>query len=237
MPQFTPFLGDKFYSVQATVEAMLRTIGRDTSDLDFTQGTVSTISLPDDPDVRIAWDALQEVHSEVFGKAWTFNTIQLEIDPDDPPQGAAGSYNLPLPTQALQSALSDNTTEGIASVRILRQPPGLQLIYEDTASNLTPPPLRDMLTDATTGFEGKGAALVEVSYYLAWPTIPSVARRFMFIRGVRKFQARAVAETIVERFSQEEETRAWIALNAFDHQVSPVNFFDSKPEINDRWPY
>lgn len=240
-------LGDPFASREITVKKMLDAIGRDTSDLTFTPASVTaTASLPDDPDVSIAWNALSETAADVLAEFRIFNTFRVEIDPD-----GSGRYLIPAaptaePWDADVFASPGSGDNLIAAVRVIDQPEDLNLVWRGTASSSVEA-LVDTVTGAISNFTGKGTVTCEVAYWASWESIPFPMRKLIFVAATRRFIQRAIGATDYIGFQQQDEQLARARAVQYDLEQAPANIFfgsgsGERPPgvahaIKDRGPY
>ena len=249
MTTFSAVMGDPYASREGTVKKMLAKIGRDTSDLTLSAGTVTAAAtISDDPDIRMAWDALVEVTAEVLSQFLLFNTVRYAArsfdgtDHSIAPDGS-GYYLVPAnpDTTATESTSYAETTGAIAntivSVKVLSQPEGMALVYR--GDPITAPRLFDNNSKSYGSFAGYGNVELEVTYSMMWEYIPFVFRNYIFTRAARRFVASAVgAEAPAVQQLRDDEFAALGRAQAYDLEQSPVNMRDGAvAEIDDRGPW
>ena len=235
-------LGDPYSSREETVRQMLHEIGRDTSDLDFTPAAVDEpASLPDDPDVHMAWDALRQVWAEESAKFHLFNTYELTIEP------VLGKYVIPLdpagdPGDTDLFRNVGSAVHRIAGVEILDQPAALNLVWRGSGE-LVPTLVNTTLTDPPTAgddenFSSYGPVRVRVAYWMQWENIPLPYRHYIFVRAARRFARRALGEGANIQLSAQDEADALAAAKRYRLRSNRVSFQrGSLAWVNDRYPY
>lgn len=237
-------LGDPFSSREETVRQMFAEIGRDTSSLDFTAAAPdASAGLDDDPDVHVAWDCLRQVTAEQLAKFELFNTYAVEIEPD-----ANGRYVVPS-TPAGDTWDADvfrqpgTNVSLIAGVRIIQQPPGLNLVWRgvsDTTYTLVNTSTIAEETDSgdDEDFSDYGKCYAEVTYWLRWENIPFPYRNYIFIRAARRFARRVLGEGANIQLSAQDEFDARADARKYRLKSNPVSFQrGSLAWVNDRLPY
>lgn len=240
-------LGDPFASREVTVKKMLDAIGRDASDLTFTAAAESAAAtLPDDPDVHIAWNALVEAYADVCQSFRLFNTFRQEIEV------SSGKYTIPNDPTATDLAYdgdvfnqSGTNASLIAAVRVIDQPADLNLVWLNR--HATDYSLFDTVTGDDDAFAGKGPVTVEVAYYVQWGHLPQVFKKYIFTAATRRFIQRAVGATDYIGFTQQDEQLALARCQQYDLEMAPANFFTGSGSgerpagtaqaILDRWPF
>ena len=218
-------LGDPFASREVTVKKMLDAIGRDVSDLTFTAAAENAAAtLPDDPDVHIAWNALVEAYADVMQSFKLFNTFRVEISV------SSGKYTIPNDPTASDLAYdadvvnqSGTNASMIASVRVIEQPSDLNLVWLNRHG--TDYTLFDTVTGDDDAFAGKGDVVCEVTYYMAWGHIPQVHKKYIFTAATRRFIQRAIGATDYIGFTQQDEQVAQARCQQYDLEMAPANFF------------
>jgi hypothetical protein len=236
MAQFNATLGDPFATREQTVKAMMGAIGRDTSDLTFTPAsTTSPASLPDDPDVRIAWEELVRVYSEVCNRPMFWNTVQLTLSP-----GSGGAYYVTATADAENGIDgSYNTTIGNNIVRcdVLTQPdPDIHLVYRGEPGLL--PRLFDTKSRAYGDFSDYGDVDVEVTYFLKWEYLPYVARKLIYVSACRSFMQRVRGVDSAVGLTQQDEDRARMDYHVFCVDNADANMHRDSAEAAEhlqRW--
>lgn len=240
-------LGDPLASREVAVKKMLSAIGRETSDLTFTPAPVDdSAALPDDPDVHFAWEALAEKVADVASQFKLFNTFRVEIEPN-----VNGRYLIPAapgaePWDPDVFSATGGGSDLIAAVRVIQQPPDLNLVWRGTRSTITTS-LVDTITGLDYGFTGKGTVICEVAYWAPWEHIPYPMRRYAHVAATRVFIQRAIGATEVLGYTERDEQMALARAQQYDLEQSPANFFfgsgggEREPgaahSIKDRWPF
>ncbi len=240
-------LGDPFASREVTVKKMLDAIGRDATDLTWTPAAeTAAASLPDDPDVHMAWHALSEAYADVMQSFRLFNTFRVEISE------ASGKYTIPNDPTATDLAydadvVNQSGTNGsfIASVRVIEQPADLNLVWLNR--HATDYSLFDTVSGDDNANAGKGDVVCEVTYYMQWGHIPQVFKKYIFTAATRRFIQRAVGATDYIGFTQQDEQMAFARCQQYDLEMAPANFFagsgsgerpaGTAQRILDRGPY
>lgn len=72
---------------------------------------------------------------------------------------------------------------------------------------------------------------VEVQYTFDFDALPEVAKEYVVKSAARRFQAKELGDQIADRFNEEEERRAWLALLNDDAATSDTNIFRSNDFI------
>lgn len=213
-------LGDPYSTREITVRKLLAVIGRDVDLEDVAPRELPATVNVSDPEAAMAWDALVEVTADVLSLFNLVTTFPATLDPSDNPNSL---YLLPLSrlldvqqdTGAIESLTN---TRNISGVRVIDQPPDLNLIWRGD----------DFLIDAHTGFsqfEGRGPARVDITVWARWETLPYVFRRFIFVSAGRILIQRAVGAADYISFTQQDEQRAFARMQQYVLNAGPVNLF------------
>lgn len=169
------------------------------------QTPVNTLEFSGIPDVTDAVSYLREALKDVEAVGWSWNTDRsYTLNPD--PSGY-----IAIPTGALEVDPEDPS----ASVVIRRNPATGQLSlydYEEQSFKF------DDSVDAT------------IVWAFPFEDIPQAARTYVTILAGRRFQAQNVTSNVLSRFQEEDEMRAFMALQRIERRTRDANAFRSNRE-------
>lgn len=161
------------------------------------QAPVSTLQVTGIKDVAIALKRLDTALRQVQSRGWFFNTDdEYELSPDVDGQ-------ITVPSNALRvDSLSSNITERTHPVK------GRCLYNRDEGT-----------------FDFTEAVTCKVIWGFGFDDLPQTARDYVATIAARRFQSKAIGSTILDRFEEEDELKAKIALVREDRASRRTNLF------------
>jgi hypothetical protein len=152
-------------------------------------------------DAANAETILDEIVREVQAEGWHFNTEDaVVLTPDT-------SGNISLPTNVCRVDASQSDLTQVDAVQR-----GTRLYNRGTHTYTFSKPFT-----------------AELVYLLPFEELPETARRLIAVRAARVFHARFIGSEVEHRFTEEDESRARMALKSSDIANSDPNIFTTNP--------
>ncbi len=174
------------------------------------QAPVNTLSVPGVGDAAQALQHLKETTRDVEELGWSWNTDKnYTLTPRE-----SGNVIL-LPTGVLDIDASDASTNVV-----VRQHPALGALALYDVDNQT--------------FEFDDDLDVNIVWGFEFDALPAAARSYIAVAAARRFQAQKVSSTILDRFNETDEERAWLKLQRYERRAADTNVFRASPFLR-RW--
>lgn len=169
------------------------------------QMPVSDVSVSGIPDVSDALRALRDTTRDTLAMGWSWNT-----DTGYTLQPNAEGY-IELPGGYLDADPEDKTT----NVTVRRNPAtGLMSLYD--GDNKT--------------FVFTASVDVKIIWGFPFEDLPQPARTYIAVAAARRFQARKVSSSVLDRFNEEDEARAWNLVMRSERRNRDTNSFRNNAE-------
>lgn len=168
------------------------------------QAPVNTLQVTGIKDVAIAQQRLDRALRTTLSRGWWFNTDEAyELTPD-----IDGYIAIPADALKIDSASSD--------------------ITERTHSTKG----RCLYNRADQTFEFAEPVTCRVVWGYSFENIPQTARDYIATVAARRFQSKAIGSQILDRFEQEDEMKAWVALIREERGSRRTNLFQGNLTIS-----
>lgn len=168
------------------------------------QAPVNTLQITGIKDVAIAKKRLETALRSCLSKGWWFNTDEsFVLTPDL-------DGNIVVPANALKV---DSDTADLTEREM--EPKG-----------------RCLYNRATQSFEFDAAVTVRIVWGFRFEAIPQTARDYVATVAARRFQSKAIGSQILDRFEQEDEMKAYIALMREERASRRTNLFSGNRMIS-----
>lgn len=173
------------------------------------QAPVNTLVTTGIGDVAKATRQLEAVSREVQAVGYSWNTDEnYELTPD-----ADSAILVP------NGAMEVDATEPTRNVVMRMHPTKAQMALYD---------LDEQSFDFTEPLE------VNIIWAFEFNDLPQVARAYIATAAARRFQAQIVSSTVLDRFNEEDEHRAYLNLQRHERRVRDANSFRRSPFLR-RW--
>ena len=173
------------------------------------QAPVNTLQTTGIGDVAKARQQLLETARDVQSVGYSWNTDEnYELTPD-------GDGNIILPNGTLDVDAMEVTTNVV-----IREHPtkGKLALYDlDEQSFVFEDPLE-----------------VRIIWAYEFNALPPAARAYIATAAARRFQAQIVSSTVLDRFNEQDEERAFLLLQRHERRVRDTNVFRRSRELQ-RW--
>lgn len=170
------------------------------------QAPVNTLEVSGIGDVNKARQELEEVTRDVQTIGWSWNTDDsYTLSPD-----TDGAIRLP------NGALDVDSTETTQNIVVREHPSGGLALYD---------------ADNTT-FTFTASVTVRVIWGFEFNSLPAAARVYIATAAARRFQAQVVSSTILDRFNETDEQRAWVLLQRRERATRDTNLFRANSSVN-----
>lgn len=168
------------------------------------QAPVNTLVVTGIKDVAIARQRLQTALRTTLSRGWWFNTDEAyTLNPDL-------DGNIAIPVNALKVDSDDlDITERVLDGK------GRCLWDRETET-----------------FEFTGPVTVRVVWGFEYEAIPQTARDYVATVAARRFQSKAIGSQILDRYEQEDEMKAWVALMREERASRRTNLFTGNRGIS-----
>jgi hypothetical protein len=162
------------------------------------QAPVNTLAVSGIKDVNIARARLQSQTRRVLSRGFNFNTDDnYTLTPD-----SDGIILIPNGTLKIEgTGATDDYTQR-------RHAKGMALYNR---------------TDATFVFAA--SVTVKVTWAFAFEDLPETARCYIATAAGRRFQSKVIGSTILDRFEEEDELKAWLLLERDERGSRKTNLF------------
>lgn len=171
------------------------------------QAPVNTLSVLGVGDAIQAAQYLRETAREVQELGWSWNTdvaYKLTPDPTD--------FAIVLPLGTLDIDATDKSVNVVVREHPERAVPAL---YDLDNQTFAFPTVTTLDVNIVWGFE--------------FNQLPAPARSYIAIAAARRFQAQKVSSTVLDRFNQDDEERAWLKLQRYERRVQDTNTYTASP--------
>jgi hypothetical protein len=168
------------------------------------QAPVNTLAVTGIKDVAVARQRLQTALRTALTKGWWFNTDEAyTLTPDL-------DGNIIVPANALKIDSDDlDITERVLDGKG-----------------------RCLWDRATETFEFTDPVTVRVVWGFEYEAIPQTARDYVATVAARRFQSKAIGSQILDRYEQEDEMKAWVALMREERASRRTNLFTGNRGIS-----
>lgn len=168
------------------------------------QAPVNTLQVTGIKDVAIAQKRLQTALRACLTKGWWFNTDEAyELTPDL-------DGNIVIPPNALKVDSDD----------------------ADITERALDPKGRCLYNRADKTFEFTAPVPVRIVWGFDFDEIPQTARDYVATVAGRRFQSKAIGSQVLDRFEQEDEIKAYIALMREERASRKTNLFTGNRGIS-----
>ena len=172
--------------------------------LSIGQAPVNSLAVTGIKDVAVARQRLAYALRTCLSKGWWFNTDEsFELTPDL-------DGNILIPSDALKVDSDD----------------------ADITERVLSPKGRCLYNRADQTFEFEGPVTVRIVRGFDFESIPQTARDYVATVAARRFQSKVVGSQILDRYEQEDEMKAWIALMREERASRRTNLFSGNRTIS-----
>jgi hypothetical protein len=169
------------------------------------QAPVNTLEVSGIGDVAAAISALDETARDILAVGWAFNSDRdYTLNPD-----TGGVVR--VPNGVIDIDASDPTT----NITIRRHPDGGMALWD--GDNLTFTFTQPVICDVVWGFP--------------FDDLPQAARTYIGTAAARRFQARRISSTILDRYNAEDEERAWLLMQRNERRTRDTNVFRANTQV------
>lgn len=168
------------------------------------QAPVNSLAVSGIKDVAIARARLDTALRQILSRGWAFNTdTGYTFNPDVDGHIVPPATALKVKSESANVVLRRHPTKGLA-------------LYD---------------ADGQT-FEFSEPLSCTVVWLFQFEDIPQTARHYIATVAARRFQSKAIGSQILDRFEEEDEMKAWIALEREERAVRKTNIFRGNPAIS-----
>lgn len=168
------------------------------------QAPVNSLAVTGIKDVAIAQRRLNYTLRAVQARGWWFNTDEAyELSPDL-------DGNILIPPSALKVDSDD----------------------ADITERELEPKGRCLYNRANQSFEFSGPVTVRIVWGFRFEAIPQTARDYIATVAGRSFQSKVIGSQVLDRFEQEDEMKAWLALIREERASRRTNLFTGNRGIS-----
>ena len=172
--------------------------------LSIGQAPVNTLEVTGITDVAIAKTRLETALRQTLARGWFFNTDEdYTLEPD-----VDGHILVPSTALKVDSTSADITER-----------------YHPTKG-------RCLYNRADNTFEFDDEATCRIVWGFPFDELPQTARTYISTIAARRFQSKAIGSQILDRFEEEDEMKAWVALIREERASRKTNLFTGNTFIS-----